>query len=223
VKREDLIELQDLLDDIDFYLKKLKITPPVWAFPGNGYHLLFALPPVAVNEFPDIKEKLNLFRQEIQYEFSDAVKRVRARMDNTMDLSRVAKIYGTKKPHGRYCSLFFGKDRIEDKPLLEYLMSIAPKERFVGSIPLLDELPESFRQLLSSDEKIQKLWDGVGKSDGDTSNSGYDWSLVKECIQKGIPDFVVLATILKLRPEGAVKRSGKGDSYVRLTIATAIK
>jgi hypothetical protein len=53
--------------------------------------------------------------------------------------------------------------------------------------------------------------------------TGYDFSLVKECMQKGITDVVVLATFLKLRPEGAVQKSGKGDSYMRLTIANAIK
>ncbi len=193
------------------------------AFTGNGYHLLSALPPVSVNESPDIKEQLNLFRHEIQYEFSDAMKRIGVRMDNTMDLSRVAKIRGTKKPHGKYCSRFFGKQRVEDKVLLDYLRSLEPEEKPMDTVPILDELPESFKRLLSSDDTLRMLWEGVSKSDGDTTRSGYDFSLVKECIQKGITDVVELATILKLRPEGAVQKSGKGDSYVRLTIANAIK
>ncbi len=223
VNREDFLELRDIIEDIDFYLKKLKTTPPVRAFTGNGYHLLFALPPVSVSEFPDIKEKLNLFRHEIQYEFSDAMKRIGARKDNTMDLSKVAKIYGTKKPQGKHCSRFFGKERVEDKVLLEYLRSLEPEERPVGTIPVLDELPESFKKLLSSDETLRMLWEGVGKTDGDTTRSGYDFSLVKECMQKKITDVMELTTILKLRPEGAVQKGGKGDSYVRLTIANAIK
>jgi hypothetical protein len=223
VNREDFFELRDLLDDIDFFLKKLKITPPVRAFTGLGFHMLFALPPLSVKEFPDIKEKLNLFRHEVQYEFSDAMKRIGVRMDNTMDLSRVAKIYGTRKPHGKYCSLFFGKERVEDKVLLDYLKSLEHEERPVDTVPVLNELPESFRQLLAEDEKVQRLWEGVGKSAGDVTRSGYDFSLTKECMQNGITDLVELATILILRPEGAVQKSGKGDSYVRLTIANAIK
>lgn len=223
VSREDYLDLRELLDDIDFYLKKLKITPPVRSFTGNGFHTVFALPPISVNDYPDIKEKLNLFRHEIQYEFSDAMKCIRARMDNTMDLSRVAKIYGTKKPHGKYCSRFFGKERVEDKVLLEYLRILEPEKKPVDTVPILDELPQSFKRLLSSDNTLRMLWDGVGKSDGDLTHSGYDFSLVKECMQKGITDIVELATILKLRPEGAVQQSGKGDSYVRLTIANAIK
>ncbi len=223
VNREDFLELRDLLDDIDFYLKKLKITPPVRAFTGNGYHLLFSLQPVHVKDLPDIKQKLNLFRKEIQYEFSPALKRIGAKMDNTINLSRVGKIYGTKKPHGKYCSRFLGKERVEDNVLFDYLRSLEPEERPVDTVPILDKLPESFLSLLDEDEIIQRLWEGVGKCDGDTTRTGYDFSLVIECIRKGITDFVVLATILKLRPEGAVQKSGKGDAYVRLTIANAIK
>jgi hypothetical protein len=53
---------------------------------------------------------------------------------------------------------------------MEYLMSLEPEEKTIDTVPILDELPKSFMRLLAEDEKIQRLWEGVGKSDGDTAH-----------------------------------------------------
>ncbi len=42
------------------------------------------------------------------------------------------------------------------------------------------------------------------------------------CVKRGITDAKALATILALREDGAVKGSGKGDEYIRLTVIKAL-
>jgi hypothetical protein len=140
-----------------------------------------------------------------------------------MDLSRVAKIYGTRKPDGRRLSRFYGDQRNEDERLKEYLLNLSIEEKCVSPICVPGEIPENFRTLLKENNIIKELWEGAGKTDGDTSNSGYDFSLIKKCIKEGVTDIKDLAAILALRPKGAVQTSGKSDQYIRLTIANAIK
>jgi len=222
---EVFLRLEELLDEVDFYLQKEKIKKPVRAFTGNGYHLLFALPPTSVEEYPDIGSRLKKFRDTIGYEFSN-MKNKGIKLDSTMDLRRVAKIYGTKKPSAKKLSKFYGNERVEDFVFKEYLLSLDISEPLGNeiSMPLPDTIPDKFKELLEHDKLIQKLWNNEGKTEtADVSRSGYDFSLAKTCIKKGITDINDLVSILALRPEGAYQKSGKGDRYLRLTIANAIK
>lgn len=220
-----LLRLEEFLDEVDGYLGKEKINKPVRAFTGNGYHLLFPLPPTSVEEYPDISVRLKKFRDIVDYEFSDSMKSEAIKLDSTMDLRRVAKIYGTKKPlSNSRLSKFYGSLRIEDFVLKEYLLSLdisEPATTFQISVP--DELPSNFKQLLESDKLIQQLWNNEGKTESaDVSRSGYDFSLTKECIKKGITDIADLIAVLALRPEGAYRKSGKNEQYIRRTIGNAI-
>ena len=84
------------------------------------------------------------------------------------------------------------------------------------------ELPELFRNLLKQDEKLRNLWQGHGKLNGDTSRTGYDYSIARRLLVLGYRDIDNLATVLAVRPDGAVKQAGKDEIYIRRTIASAI-
>lgn len=62
-----------------------------------------------------------------------------------------------------------------------------------------------------------------GKTTGDLSRTGYDYSLLRECLARGITDVRELAAVLALRPGGSVKDGSKGEQYIRATIAKVIK
>ena len=53
-----------------------------------------------MKEHPDIKGRLNQFRQCFQKAFAKDLSELELKLDNTMDLSRLAKIYGTKNRPG---------------------------------------------------------------------------------------------------------------------------
>jgi hypothetical protein len=220
---EQVAELEFFLERTGPYFADVGINNPTQAFTGRGYHLLFAVPPISVLEHPDIKERLNYFRQGFHNEFQRELSGLELKLDNTMDLSRLAKIYGTKKPTGLRVSRFYGGQRKEDMQLKEHLLSLDLEKRVVSPLHAPDELPETFKALLKENSYVKNLWNGEGKTEGDTSPSGYDFSLVKKCLNEGITDIMDLAAILKLRPKGDVQTKSKGDQYVRLTIANAIK
>jgi hypothetical protein len=220
---EQIAELELFLKKTEPYFGDLGINQPTRAFTGRGYHLLFAVPPICVKDHPDIKDHLNQFRYDFQQNFGKGLSELELKLDNTMDLSRVAKIYGTRKPNGLRVSRFYGGPRVEDEGLQNYLLSMPVEKQEDMKILVPRTLPERFAQLLKEDEITRQLWDGEGKVQGDTSASGYDFSLVKRCLRKGITDVTELSAILALRPHGDVQAKGKGYKYVRLTIANAIK
>ena len=55
------------------------------------------------------------------------------------------------------------------------------------------------------------------------SRSGYDYSLVRECLSRGITDVKELAVILALRPAVPVRQGDKGEQYIRTTVAKAVR
>ena len=215
--------LELFLIKTEAYFDSLGVNQPLKAFTGRGYHLLFAVPPISVQETPDLKDRLNQFRQNFLNEYGKDLSELGLKLDNTMDLSRVAKIYGTRKPTGLRVSRFYGEQRHEDERLRDHLLAMQIEEPEDSPVEISQELPDRFKQLLREDDITRQLWDGEGKIQGDTSGSGYDFSLAKRCLSKGITDVKDLYTILALRPHGDVQAKGKGDNYVKLTIANAIR
>ena len=47
-------------------------------------------------------------------------------------------------------------------------------------------------------------------------------SLLRKLLHLGYKNIDELATILALRPEGSVRKSGKGEGYLRTTLAKAL-
>jgi predicted DNA-binding protein len=222
----DMELTEELIRDIIFYLGKEKIDKPACAFTGNGYHLLFALPSIIVIQHPDIKDRMKKFRDIVDYEFSNNMKECNIRLDSTVDLRRMAKIYGTRKPYkNSKLSRFYGEERVEDYVLRDYLLSLEIDEELdeETSLDVVVELPEKFKLLLGNNSFIQGLWNNEGKKEtSDDSRSGYDFTLVKECIKQGITDINDLIAILSLRPEGAFQKSGKNKEYIKRTVGNAI-
>lgn len=144
----------------------------------------------------------------------------------------MVRIYGTAKPKLGILSEFYGGHRNEDERLLDYLLELEiakePHLRGAGTqgqtnLNVARELPEWFARLLETNADVRALWSGQGKPDGtDTSGSGFDYSLTRRLLGLGYRNFDDLATILVLRPGGSVQTHGKGDLYVRRTIANAL-
>lgn len=220
-----------LFGAVDSYLTEKGIQRPVHAFSGNGYHLLFALPSVQVKEHEDISERINGFLKEVRDKFDNDMQSVGIKVDTTTDLSRMAKIYGSRKPGNGEVSRFHGIERAEDPVLLEYLLSLpavnngAKNNRTQSRIQLevYEALPRQFVELLAKEPEIAHLWNGTDKNEGDTSRSGYDMSLMYACIKRGIKDVKSLSTILMLRKDGSYTASGKDGKYVQLTVAKALR
>ena len=87
----------------------------------------------------------------------------------------------------------------------------------------MSALPTNFSRLLEQDERVRNLWLGQGKETGDLTRSGYEYSLLKGCLARGITDVRELAAILVLRPGGSVEGGPKGEQYIRVTVAKAVK
>ncbi len=151
------------------------------------------------------------------------------KLDKTTDLSRVAKVYGTRKPGKVKLSRFYGTERVEDYSLLEHLLAL-PVDAYERNerkkkgllVSTGDSLPVKFQEMLEENAELANLWRGSGKKNGDTSRSGYDMSLMHACVKHGITDIKELATILALRESGSVRGNGKGDDYIRQTVIKAL-
>ncbi|MCK4670759.1 MAG: hypothetical protein KAT43_06160 [Nanoarchaeota archaeon] len=77
--------------------------------------------------------------------------------------------------------------------------------------------------LLETNHNLRALWEGRGKTNGDLSKTGYEFSLVRKLLRLGVTDVKDLAAILANRPGGSVIERGKGSQYITATIAGAIK
>jgi hypothetical protein len=209
------------LDKTTAYCLGRGFLPPARAFTGRGYHLLFQYP--RVDDCPDMRERISVFSTEFRHEYHAELGRLGATLDNTFDLCRKTRIYGTPKPDIGIISTLYQDERREDDKIREYLLGLQLPER-EGSLTLRvsDELPAWFWQLLDNDPRVRGLWDGTGKHTGDCTRSGYDFSLSRHLLRLGHRDLDELATILTLRPNGAVKKSSTRAAYVKHTLAKAL-
>jgi hypothetical protein len=198
--------LQELLGNVGEYCTSLGITPPTRATTGRGVHLLFAYPPINVTDYSDIRGQLRTFREQLISELRNDLDHLEARIDETTDLRRMSRVYGTSKPDIGIISRFHGSNRVLDQALQDYLLSLPAAARAPPSAskPLLvigDKLPGWFTTLLQHDKRLQDLWYGRGKPAGtDHSRTGYDFSLIRCLMRCGIASPDELATILALRP-----------------------
>lgn len=223
---EHLAEIDLFIAKTERFFDEIRINPPAKSFSGRGFHLFFSPSPMLVSEHPDIKEKLHAFKAQFEDAFRKDIEQLGIAIDSTLDLRRMVKIPGTKKadPSITRISRFYGGERIDDKALRDYLICLEISESKKPSInmQISDSLPIKFLKLLESNQLMQDLWNGTGKTDGDLSSSGYDFSIVKYCLKKGITDVSDLASILAKRPNGAFQKRNKGRDYIKRTISKAI-
>ncbi|MDA2935401.1 hypothetical protein MYX82_13845 [Acidobacteria bacterium AH-259-D05] len=225
VTKNQVAALETFLKKTDEYFFDLSLKTPVRAFTGKGYHLLFAYPEIEVKEHPDISEKSKEFRDEFNDEYRRDLENLEVRLDKTQDLRRMVRIYGTAKPDVGIVSCFYGGERVEDESLRNYLLSLKTRERCLGSLVLNtgSKLPDWFQKLLERDRDLRELWSGKGKPQNtDRTRSGFDYSVVRRLLWLGYKNIDELGTVLALRPEGGVKKSGKGEQYITRTIGNAL-
>jgi len=227
VSKEHLAQVELFFKQSDQYFLDQNLQPPTQAFTGRGYHLLFAYPSVKVAEHPTIAQQQKMFTEQFKSSYKRELDNLEVRVDSTFDLRRMTKIYGTAKPSVGVVSTFYGKKRKEDNALKEYLLNLKVSEQNLEHrvVQQNNNLPQLFTALLERDVRLQELWRGEGKTDGsDISRSGFDFSLIKYLLHNGmITDIKILSDILTHRPNGAVQGSGKGEAYIKHTIANAIK
>lgn len=223
---EYFAEVELFIAKTEGFFDDIGVNPPTKAFSGRGFHLLFSPSPISIKENPDIKQRLHEFMKKFEAEFRKDLTELKIKIDSTLDIRRLAKIYGTKKadPKIRRISRFYGEERKDDSALKKYLLSLEVKEehRNSQSIIEIDDLPQRFVKLMKQSQTIKNLWEGEGKREGDVSSTGYDFSLIVQCIKNGITDVNELASILANRPQGAYQQSGKNKAYISRTIGKAI-
>jgi len=224
---EKIASLETILPQFDeYFLNKGAHHPPVKAYTGQGYHLLFSIPRIKIKDHPDIRNRIKMYQDQFREEFSKTFGDIGIKVDSIHDLKRMVKIYGTTKKDVGRLSKFYGGQRHEDAGLRKHLLAMKLSEPTLENkvVESIKELPQLFKALLERDKRLQELWSGKGKSEcSDTSRSGFDFSIVKYLLKTGmVTDINDLSAILTHRPNGAVKGSGKGESYVKHTIANAI-
>jgi len=221
-----LSALKGFLLEADEYFTSLGLLRPFRAATGRGSHLLFAYPPILVSEVLDVRERLRSFKDGFVRAVRDQLSRLEARVDSTQDLRRMVRVYGTSKPDVGVVSKFYGKERVEDVALREYLLRLTVAAfRSVRAVPVMvaDHLPGWFAGLLVTDDRLRSLYEGNGKAAvTDCSVSGYDFSVVRHLVRLGFRDPNELGTILSLRPVGFAERCTKGPAYVERTVGRAL-
>ena len=61
-EKEDIASLELFLEEVIGKVEQLGLSSPIKSFTGNGFHLLFAMPELAVNEYPKRPSTATLFR-----------------------------------------------------------------------------------------------------------------------------------------------------------------
>jgi hypothetical protein len=113
-----LRDLDGLLDRANSYFSDLGLAVPARARTGRGRHLLFALPAVAVQDCPDIGQRLAQFRGGFLDAYRQELDRIDVRLDPIGGIRRLAKVYGTAKPGGvmsRFCG---GERQVRIPPIV---------------------------------------------------------------------------------------------------------
>ena len=206
------------------YFRDHGFLAPVRAFSGAGWHVLAAYEPIHTSQRPDIRARLREFRDRIASSFRQELSQLETTLDRTQDLRRMLKIYGTAKPNAPVSRFYGGRRQLDDR-LREYLLGLELDERraSAAALPIGDQLPRRFLDLLERDAQLGRLWRGEGKSvHTDTTRSGYDYAIVRRLLADGVTDLGEIATVLALRPDGVVRERGKGEDYIKRTIANAL-
>jgi hypothetical protein len=216
----------EFLNVADDYFRSLGVTPPVRAFTGRGYHLLFAYPPIPVRYYPDLRGQLKTFKDDFAAAHQHDLNRLEARVDSTQDLRRMVRVYGTSKPTVGIPSTFPDTTRRPDERLREYLLGLTPATvpplRSIAKYRTLPDLmPAWFPPLLAQDRVLNELWHNRGKpKTSDQSNSGYDYTIACYLAQQHhAPEDIIM--ILAMRPTGNAERAAKGIDYVIRTVENA--
>lgn len=223
------------------WLESKGMVRPVRVMSGNGCHLWFAMPSLAVSDGSraEIAERLKAFEARLRSRVTCPV----VKLDSIYNLSRIIKVAGTlsvkgantaDRPHrlARPLDPFVRReDEILKRAILAMPVTLPPHPALAldDDQPIMPaaELTPLVRSLLLASSRLRATFEGRGKTaigdDGrplDTSSSGYDFSLVMALANKGVTDPQELATALWHRPDGAAR--AKGERYVARTVRRAL-
>jgi hypothetical protein len=203
------------------YFRDHGFVDPSLACSGGGFHVLAAYPPVHVAQFPDVRDRLRAFRDEVAREFRGELSRLEVALDRTQDLRRMVKLYGTAKVGGEV-SRFFGGARVPDPRLREYVLSRRASASGAGGVRLeLGGAPSWLAGLLERDVELASLWRGEKPVGTDASQSGLDYSVARRLLRLGRTDVAEVACALAARPGSRALE--RGEAYVRRTIGAALQ
>jgi DNA-binding transcriptional ArsR family regulator len=231
------------------YLTGKGFIAPVVGFSGNGFHIWLAFPPIVKKSQNWLKLRMQAFIDEVRDAHAAELKEKGLRIDHTSDLSRVFKLYGTRKAelHGARLSRIEGAGtRREDPKVRQYLLALDIKPYLsaetgeAAAVEIGDyahtEVPAAFLALLSKDGRLKSTWEGERHDMQDNSRSGHDFSLAVQLARLARRDPKVsdladpknLAAILWNTPYGKVEqlaeKRGEREArrYLEHTIQRAI-
>jgi hypothetical protein len=193
---------------------------------GNGSYVWIALKPVKINdEYREtIKAKCRGWEAQIRerYQTEDCGMKI----DPVFELSRILKVIGTMSVKGEIHrrSKFHTPPVFEPHPTLDQTILNIPAEIKaevnIQITAIENQLPEKFNQLIKNDECLSIHWDAPNRND---DASAHDWRLGMLCLDNGISDPNELATIISLNPYGKIKKKGRDDGYIRVTVSELLK
>lgn len=204
-------------------IERLPLKPSILVHSGSGFYAIWLL-----------KEPEEV-TPETRMQAESAMRGLGAMCggDSTHNIDRILKLPGTdcmKIPTDpRPCTIIEG-DADRRYNLSDFdEWAEAAYEKVDGPGIIIDQipndLPEAFRKLLENDERCRDLWEGQGKSEGDTSQSGYDESVLCYCLRKGISGPVDLAAILqaRIKARGDERKKSRGKKYIERTVRQAMQ
>lgn len=164
-----------------------------------------AIPPA---EFPALMGRLNGV-------LGGALARESFTVSQSYYIGRVnGAVYETQRVRGQCIDLLPGLEAGAVYP--PTAASVVPAA--VNTNVEVPDIPARFYELLKTDEKLRRRWEGDPEGLEDTSGSGLDMSLVAILVHRGFSDGEIVA-VLKAYPHGKAK--GRSDGYLGRTIAHA--
>ena len=194
-------------------VRSLPVPPSVVVQSGGGLHLYFFLnTEYPADEIAEMNERI-------------------AKMcggDSCHDKARILRLptsFHQKNPDNVQFVRFVEYDESIEYTLDELSPLFPPVERSkiikatkIVHIPV-PKLPDEIRQMMNEHVRLNELFEGIGKTGGDQSGTGYDFAFAKECAWLGIPaDKICDALAVRIAKRG--KR--KGSNYILRTVGRAV-
>ena len=194
-------------------VRSLPVPPSVVVQSGGGLHLYFFLN----TEYP--ADEIAEMNERIAKKCGG---------DSCHDKARILRLptsFHQKNPDNVQFVRFVEYDESIEYTLDELGVLFPPvakskiiKAERIVHIPI-PKLPDEIRQLLSEHVRLNELFNGLGKTGGDQSGTGYDFAFAKECAWLGVPaDKICDALAVRIAQRG--KR--KGSNYILRTVGRAI-
>jgi P4 family phage/plasmid primase-like protien len=173
---------------------------------GNGAQVLFPLSAVSVNgDARRVEAQTKAWESEVRTIVEEDPG---LRLDSIYDLARVIKVPGTvaikgtptpERPHR--LARIVGEIPSEPCDMHEVFEREVDESEADSRELAAADIPERFRGLLESDERIRRTWNGERGDLRDSTGSGYDMAMIDLLLGEDFTPEEVLATVLAM-PSG---------------------